>query len=166
MGEQTDLLRREKLNRQLWMDFGTGAGMGGSSGEVEGVRIWWMTAKIKGHLKGSIKTWYSRNFLNIYIYEDALTEMDKWWGRQNPNWPSLVTKWTWWQAWSPRIGLYLIVSLVKGVPWDSPNNPGCCQDYRFALYKMTSRPHCEDTFTIYWTWKNWASAYTEPCFLV
>ena len=26
--------------------------------------------------------------------------------------------------------LHLIELLVKGVPWEPPNNPGCCQDYR------------------------------------
>ena len=30
---------------------------------------------------------------------------------------------------SPGIGLHLIELLANIVPWEFPNNPGCCQDY-------------------------------------
>ena len=34
------------------------------------------------------------------------------------------------EAFSARTGLHLIELSVNGVSWKSPNNPGCCQDYR------------------------------------
>lgn len=41
------------------------------------------------------------------------------------------------EAPSPWIALHLIELLAKEVPWASPNNPGCYQDYMlFALHKQ------------------------------
>ena len=45
------------------------------------------------------------------------------------------------EASSTGIGLHLIELLAKGISWESPDVPGCCQDSKAALHKLTARPH-------------------------
>ena len=52
--------------------------------------IWGETAKIKGHLRGSIET--IQKLTKIYIYEGDLNEMVEQWGRQSHSWTSFATK--------------------------------------------------------------------------
>lgn len=89
------------------------------------------TAKIEDHLRGSMETQHSENFLNVFIHEDDLNEIikqgvcvragreaDRWMDRippaDHPLSPNEVS--------SIVIGSYLIEFLGKGVPWESPNN--------------------------------------------
>lgn len=82
--------------------------------------------KIKGQLRDSKETRYYRKYIN-YIHGGDLNEIGKYWKDRVPNWFSLVTK-----SSSVGTGLYLIDLLYNGVPWESSNNQGCCQDNKQA----------------------------------
>lgn len=61
-----------------------------------------------------------------------------------------------------RTELHLIELLAKGVPWKSPNNPGCCQDYKLLSTNWQQGPVPEDyTHTTHWTWRDGAGTYIE-----
>jgi hypothetical protein len=53
-------------------------------------RIWGETANIKDHLSDSMETQHII-YQNICIYEGNLNEIAKYWRRQSPNRPALMT---------------------------------------------------------------------------
>ena len=119
--------------------YGWRAGTGGSGGEGENRGNWGRehggeTASSKEHLKGWTDNQYRRNI-------SEYTHIWRWskWNRQ------VMGDTEFQQASKTGIGLHLIELLVKGVPWESPNNSGCCQDYRLLFTNRQQGPFVEDT---------------------
>lgn len=48
---------------------------------------------------------------------------------------------------STGTGLHLIELLAKGVPWETPTNPGCCQDYKLLSTNRKQDPLLETRST-------------------
>ena len=66
------------------------------------------------------------------------------------------------EAPSTETGLYIMELLAEGVPGESPNNPGHCQDCRLLCTNWQLGSAVKDkTFTTHWMWSG-AGAYIEP----
>ena len=70
------------------------------------------------------------------------------------------------EASSTGVGLHLIELLAKGALCESPNDTGCCQDYRLFSTNWQQGPNAKDNlYTNHWTWRGQTSAYVEPSLL-
>lgn len=59
-------------------------------------------------------------------------------------------------------GSHPIELLVKGIPWKSWNNPGCCQhNMLLSLIWQKNSMAKNNTHTIHWTWRSQATFYIE-----
>lgn len=69
------------------------------------------------------------------------------------------------EASSSEFGLHLIELLAKEAPWESPNNPSCCQALLSTNRQEGPIPK-DNTYIIHWTLRCQAVVYVEPpsCF--
>jgi hypothetical protein len=112
-------------------------------------------------LRGSIATWYNAVFQKFtHIWRQYK------WNYQtmrdtDPSWSSLFSN----ETSCSGIGLHLIEFFSKGVQWELPNNPHCCQDDRLqSKNKYSKAPFLKTTPTQSLEhWMLWADDFSSIC---